>query len=405
VDAFAFNPLDEGTRRDPYGLYARARREQPIYAHPGLPLYSVFRYADVVDALRDADAFSSDLRDQLQPFLVNRPDLAEEMPAMMLLRDGANHARQRSLVNQAFTPRIVRALEPRIRAIANELFDAALERKEVDIVDALASPLPVRVIAELIGVPAEDTAQFRIWSDALIADLGANLLAPLGDARAERQIEIIRALHGYFGRLADQRRSQPRDDLLSGLVAAQHEGTRLSRPEMLQMLVLLLVAGNETTTNLIGNAVVELLEHPGELRKLREEPGLRASAVDEVLRFASPVQADVRKVARSTELLGQRVRQGELVILWLGSANRDAQVFDEADRFDVARRENRHLGFGFGKHYCLGANLARLEALVALDVLLDRTRHFERVGPELLPLHPSFVFRSYTRVPVRLVPA
>jgi cytochrome P450 len=399
--AFAFDPIDEATRRDPFPTYQRARSEARVYAHPGLPIKSVFRYDDVAGILRDPRTWSSaGLRRDLVP-----AEAEAEMPPPMMLQDGAEHARLRSLVNQAFTPRIVARLEPRIREIAHELLDAALDTTKVDLVAAIAAPLPVRVIAELIGVPTEDATRFKAWSDALAANVGSGFLGASSPAQQQAQVAIQRELHAYFKPLAERRRSEPREDLLSGLVAAELEGSRLSFPELLQMLVLLLVAGNETTTTLIGNAAVDLLERPALLARARRERAVLPGFVEEVLRFSSPIQMDARAARAEVELHGHRVAPGDIVLAWLGAANRDEDHFARPEEFDADRRDNRHLAFGFGAHFCLGSNLARLETRVALDVLLARTRELEPDGSGPLPLHPSFVFRSYTRVPVRIAAA
>jgi cytochrome P450 len=394
-EAFAFDPLDEATRRNPFPTYQRARREAPVYVHPGLPVTSVFRYDDVQGILRDARTWSSAGLRRFQPAT------DERVPPMMMLQDGAGHARLRSLVNQAFTPRIVAKLEPRIRAIAHELLAAALDASKVDLVAALAAPLPVRVIAELIGVPTEDGARFKAWSDALAANVGSGFLGASSPAQQEAMLAIGRELYAYLEPLAERRRRDPRDDLLSGLVAAELEGSRLSFAELLQMVVLLLVAGNETTTTLIGNVAVELLARPDLLARARREPAILPAFVEEVLRFSSPIQMDARAAATAVELHGHRFAPGDVVLAWLGAANRDEQHFERPEEFRVERRENRHLAFGFGVHFCLGSNLARLETRVALDVLLERTRELAPDWPGPLPLHPSFVFRSYTRVPVQ----
>ena len=399
-EAFAFDPLDEATRRDPFPTYRRARRDMPVYAHPGLPVTSVFRYDDVQAILRDARTWSSAGLRRIQP--VNDD---ADAPPMMMLQDGAEHARLRSLVNQAFTPRIVAKLEPRIREIAHELLDGALEDSKADLVAALAAPLPVCVIAELIGVPAEDGARFKEWSDALAANVGSGFLGATSPAQQQTMLAIGRELHAYFKPLAERRRSDPREDLLSGLVAAELEGSRLTFPELLQMLVLLLVAGNETTTILIGNAILDLLDRPALLASARSDPAFLPAFVEEVLRFSAPIQMDARAAAAPAVLHGHRFAPGDIVLAWIGAANRDEAHFERAAAFDPTRRDNRHLSFGFGSHFCLGSNLARLETRVALDVLLARTRELERDGSGLLPLHPSFVFRSYTRVPVRLAAA
>ncbi len=396
METFHFDPFDQATRRDPYALYARARCEHPVYRHEGLPVVSVFRFAEVQNILKDAATWSSN-------FDIPGVDRSEAPPSM-IGQDPPAHTRLRALVNQAFTPRIIRNLEPRMHAIAGDLVTAALEHGDVDLVEALTYPLPVIVIAEIIGVPPEDREQFKHWSDVAVEGLGSALFRPPTAERMSRLNQARDEMSRYFAMLADARRRQPREDLLTGLVQAELEGSRLSHVEMLQMLILLLVAGNETTTSLIGNAVLELLAHPGELARVRADPGLLPSAVDEVMRYSSPVQMDPRRATRAVDLGGEPVAAGQLVISWIGSANRDAEVFTDPDRFDVGRRDNRHLGFGFGPHYCLGAHLARLEAQVAVAALLARTRAFERTDDEPLPLHPSIVFRGVTRLPLRLHP-
>jgi cytochrome P450 len=274
----------------------------------------------------------------------------------------------------------------------------------VDLVEALTSPLPVTVIAELIGVPTSDREQFKAWSDALVAPLGSIFFGPPPPEGIAEQRRIRRDFEAYFTRLVEERRRQPRDDLLSGLVVAELEGSRLAFDELLAMLILLLVAGNETTTNLIGNAALDLLAHPDQLALVRVRPELTATAVDEVLRFSSPVQMDPRRATRDVTLHGTTIAAGEFVLCWLGSANRDEAVFEHADAFDVTRTRSPHLAFGFGPHFCLGASLATLEAETALRVLLARTRSFRRADAVPLPLHPSIVFRGVTRLPMALEP-
>lgn len=396
VAAFDFNPFDLEFRYDPFPLYARGRREHPVFLHEGLPAASVFRYADVQAVLKDAATFSNVFPPP--PGFERRSDL----PPSMLMQDPPEHTRLRGLVNQAFTPRMIRRLEPRMQEIAHSLLDTAVAERRVDLVQALTYPLPVIVIAEMIGVPPEDREQFKEWSDALVENLGLGVLGPEPPEVIERELRILDQMRAYFTRLADERRRRPRDDLLSGLVAAEVEGSRLTLDELLQMLVLLLVAGNETTTNLIGNAAVELLRHPEQAARLRADLALMPAAIEEVLRFCSPVQADVRHVTRDVAVGGARIPAHTNIVLWLASANRDETVFERPDDFDIGRKENYHLAFGFGPHYCLGANLARLEAQVALRTLLQRTRRFRRTDADRLPLHPSFIFRGFTRIPVEL---
>ncbi len=404
TDPFLFNPLDPAMRRDPFGAYERGRREFPVFAHEGLPLrvFSVFAYEDIQSILRDVETWSNSFpldrqRDQGDEVLADLP------PPGMLSTDPPEHTRLRSLVNKAFTPRITDRLEPRMHEIANELLDAALQAGEVDLVEALAYPLPVTVIAEIIGIPSEDRAQFKQWSDEAVASLGLVFLSGTSPEQIARQRKLVEEMRGYFIPLAEERRRAPREDLLTGLVQAEHEGSKLNHEEMLAMLVLLVVAGNETTTSLIGNTALELLAHPEAQSQLRRDPALLPDAIEEVLRFASPVQFDPRSATRDVELRGVKIARDDYVLCWLGSANRDEKVFERPWLFDIEREKNPHLAFGFGTHYCLGANLARLEAQVAIGTLLERTRSIERSGEGPLPLHPSPVFKAVTELPVHVV--
>ena len=395
---FLFNPFDEATRRDPFPLYAQGRARSS-YRHPGLPVVSIFRYQDTMEVLRDWRQFSSVFPPP--PGMTREQDL----PPNMLGTDPPEHERLRGLVNQAFTPKIIRRLEPRMEEIAESLMEDAVKRRDVDLVQALTYPLPVTVIAEIIGVPSKDNARFKHWSDELVSTLGAGLLGPPSQEQMAHTLSIVRELGDYFKGLVALRRADPKEDLLSGLVAAELEGSKLSFDELLQMLILLLVAGNETTTTLIGNTALTLLAHPEELELVRQDPERIPATIEEVLRFSSPVQMDPRCAASDTELCGEKIAKGEIVITWLGSANRDESVFKDPERFDPSRKENRHLAFGFGTHYCLGSNLARLEAQTALRALLRHTSHFRLASDEPLPLHRSIVFRSFTKIPVVLEPA
>ncbi|MGH7287871.1 MAG: cytochrome P450, partial [Myxococcota bacterium] len=275
-------------------------------------------------------------------------------------------------------------------------------KPEVDLVQALTYPLPVTAIAEIIGIPAEDRARFKTWSDRLVSNLGLGLLGGLDVERVRQQQRLRDEMRAYLIPLAEQRGRQPCEDLLTGLVQAEHEGSRLSHDEMLQLLSLLLVAGNETTTTLIGNAVLALLAHPDEERRVRADATLVPALVEETLRWASPVQFAPRRATRGALLHGVDVAPDDILLCWIGSANRDEKVFERAEVFDPGRARVPHLAFGFGPHFCLGANLARLEATIALETLLARTRAIEPAWSGELPIHPSPVFRGVTSLPVRL---
>jgi cytochrome P450 len=401
---FAFNPLDPVTRRDPYALYAQGREEAPAFLHVGLPLrvVSLFRYDDVQATLRDDARFSNSPQAALRAAAGAE---ADALPPSMLVTDGAEHTRLRGLVNKAFTPRIVSRLEGRMHALAHELVGAAVAGGEADLVQALTYPLPVTVIAEIIGIPVQDREQFKQWSDRAVAGLGLAFLGGFDAERVRAQVALREEMRAYLIPLAEERKRAPREDLMTGLVQAEHEGTHLSHDEMLQMLILLLVAGNETTTTLIQNTVLEMIANPEWEGRARADRTLVPAVIEETLRHSSPVQFAPRRATTELTLHGVEIRPNDFLLCWIGSANRDAKVFDDAERFDPLREKSPHIAFGFGPHYCLGANLARLEARVALEALLAQTSRIERAWVEDLPLHPSPVFRGVSRLPVRLTRA
>jgi hypothetical protein len=388
-------------RRDPYPLYRRMRER------PGLvPLrlfggYLAARYADVERVLGDP-AFSADRSDVALLRLARRvgrdaPDFLEFLDDNLLMIDGARHRRLRGLVGKAFTPRRVEALRPRIEAVARELLGRAAARGEMDLVRDFAQPLPTIVIAELLGVPPHDQARFRVWSDELV-----ELIDPLsGRDGLEPPKRAMSALAAYFRELLEERRRAPRDDLLSAMLAADESGDALREGELVALGSLLLVAGHETTANLVGNAVLLLLRHPAERRRLQDDLALLPAALEECLRVEPPVQLTDRAVVEPTELAGVRLARGTIVAAVLAAANRDPAQFPDPDRFDLARAENRHLSFGLGHHFCLGAALARLEGRVALEALLTRFPDFD--GPSEPPgWKPSILLRGPRALPLRL---
>jgi cytochrome P450 len=387
-------------RRDPYPLYARFR-ERGLSRMRLFGGWAAARYADVERLLRDP-AFSAN-REEVALFRMleratrGAPDFQALVENNLLMIDGARHRRLRGLVAKAFTPRRVEALRPRAEELVEDLLERAAARGEMDVVRDLAQPLPTVVIAELLGVPLADQARFRAWSDDLV-----ELLDPLsGRDGLEPPKRATAEVAEYFRGLLAERRRAPRDDLLSAMIAAEEEGQSLAEGELVALATLLLAAGNETTTSLIGNAVVLLLRHPGERKRLQDDPSLIPSAVEECLRFESPIQMTDRAVAEPVELGGVRLERGTIVAALLAAANRDPERFPEPDRFDVGRADNRHLAFGLGNHFCLGASLARLETQVALSVLLRRFPNLE--GPPEPPgWKPSIVLRGPTALPVRL---
>ena len=361
----AYNPLSDEMVRDPYPIYTKLRERSPVHYSRLAGGLVLSRYADVDGILRDHARFSSD------PDLRKSPRGGYKQPVeerSMLFMDPPDHTRLRSLVNKAFTRAAINALEPRIRAIMGTLLDEISDTSKFDLMETVAIPLPVIVIAEMLGIPREDRARFRAWSDRR-----ARLLEPTL-TRAERKIadEASKDLSSYFLSTIRSRQGEPRDDILTRLVQAEEQGDTLTETEMLNMLRLLLVAGNETTTNLIGNGMLALLRHPEQLQALRDDPGLIPAAVDELLRYDSPVQLALRCAVEDSDINGTPVRAGQDVILLGGSANRDPDAFENPDQLDFNRPKQDHISFGRGIHYCLGAVLARLEGRIAFEMLLER---------------------------------
>ena len=393
-----YNPVSARMAQDPYPDYARLRERSPVHRSRLLKGWVFSRYADVDAVLRDHRRFSSDPRkrnlSRRQKATLPGPD-----DYTMLFIDPPDHTRLRGLVNKAFTRRAVNALEPHVRGLVNSMLDA-VDPSGFDLMEAVANPLPVIVIAEMLGVPAEDRARFRVWSAQR-----ARLLEPTISAR-EREVaaEAGKAFNDYFAPIIQARRAAPEDDIVSALAQAEEEGDVLTEREMLNMLRLLLIAGNETTTNLIGNGLLALLRNPGELERLRADPGLIPSAVEELLRFDSPVQTDFRGALEDCEVNGAPVRRGDNVFLLIGSANRDPAVFEEPDRLDVGRSGNNHISFGRGIHHCLGAPLARLEGRVFFEVLLERFASM-RLLAERPVYRGGVVLRGLESLPVAAVPA
>ena len=391
----AYNPLSDRTAQDPYPVYAALRQRDPVHRSRLMNAWMFARHADVDAILRDHRNFGSDPRKGTltarQQAMLPAPD-----EFTMLFLDPPDHRRLRALVNKAFTPRAVAALEPRIRATLAALLDDIDDPAGFDLMRAVAHPLPVIVIAEMLGVPPGDRGRFAVWSAQR-----ARLLEPTVSPRERRAAEVATAeFDAFFRAVIEERRAAPGDDIVSALVEAEDEGERLTERETLNMLRLLLIAGNETTTNLIGNGMLALLRNPGELQRLREDPGLIPSAVEELLRFDSPVQATFRRALADCEVNGFPLRKRDNLVVLVGSANRDADAFADPDRLDVGRGEAAHLSFGRGIHHCLGAPLARLEGRIVLEMLLER---FPRItlGGGRPRFRKSIVLRGLGSLPLR----
>ena len=359
-------------------LAADLRQRGPIHRNE-LGFWVVSRHADCLAMLRDRRASSDSLNVAVERMPQGfRTPIAEDDPmaaAMLemrpfLFRDPPDHTRLRGLVSKAFTPRVVESLRTRTQEVVDELLGAAMEVDRVDLVEEFAYPLPVRIICDLLGVPLEDQDRFKVWSGALARGLDPDfLLSPeVIAARAEGVLQFSQ----YFFELLAERRANPGDDLLSRLVQVEDGGTVLSEGELLSTCILLLVAGHETTVNLIAGGALALLRHPDQCEKFRTDPELTRSGVEEMLRYVSPVQLTGRALIEDCEFGGVELAAGDFAMLLLASANRDPAQFEDPDRFDISRNPNNHLGFGFGIHHCLGAPLARMEAQVALTSLVDR---------------------------------
>lgn len=400
-----YNPLAPETVEDPYEFYAALREQAPVHEVPGLGMFIVSRYDDVLEVVRNPALFSS----KSGPAALPPPPEVIEIVATgyapvdtLLTNDPPAHARYRALVNHAFTPRRVARLEGYMRALAADLVDAFAGRGRVELVGEFAVPFPLTIIADQLGVSRADMADFKRWSDDSVAPLG-------GMISHERQIECARSLvefQRYFEKRIDEVRARPRDDMLSDLVQARLEGgAALDLPELLSILQQILVAGNETTTNLIASAVLLLLRHPEQLAAVRAEPALLPNAIEEALRLESPVQAMFRLATEATELGGVRIPAGARLVVHYAAANRDERQFPNAERFDVRRENARtHLAFGFGQHYCIGAGLARKEGAVALETLLSRLADLRLATDNDLRHQPSFILRGLRRLDLEFRP-
>jgi cytochrome P450 len=387
---------------NPYPVYEAFRRTDRVLWQEMMQAWLVTGYDEVQAILKDAERFSSERqrannRLALQLTEQQEGSLMRRTPTI-LSSDPPDHTRMRSLVNKAFTPRAVEKMRPHIQEITERLLDEVRGRDTIDVVRDLAIPLPIIVIAEMLGVPPSDRAQFKAWSTDIASLLGS---AGQPDEAIERARRSSEELAEYFRHIVAQRRKEPRDDLVSALIAARDQGNALSEDELIATCVLLLVAGNETTTNLIGNGMLALLRHPDEQRRLRDDPSIITSAVEEMLRYDGPVQATSRVVVRDMEFRGKQFKQGQVVITFLGAANHDPDVFEEPARLDLTRRDNRHMAFGHGIHYCVGAPLARAEAQTALAALLARYPDPEPAF-ESPDWGPSFILRGLRSLPLRV---
>jgi len=374
-----FDPLSPAFYADPYPAYRRLRETDPVWLSP-LGLWILTGYDDCVMSLRDP-RFGRDGFEAILSAQYGEESEPGRLPRSMLFRDPPDHTRLRSLVNRAFTPRVIEGMREQIEGVVHRLLDRVQGRGQMDVIADLAYPLPVTVICDMLGVPVADHEQIRAWSSDTIRSLDA-IGIPSDPSIIERGRAGRRGIAEYFRGLLPERRRHPRADLLSSLIAAEEQGDRLTEGELLATCVLLFIAGHETTVNLIGNGLLALLQHPDQLERLRREPGLISRAVEELLRFDSPVQRTARITNAEVELGGKTIPKGAFVVTAIGAANRDPAHFPDPDRLDIARADNRHIAFGFGIHFCLGAPLARVEGQLAIGALLERMPRLRLAGPE-----------------------
>ncbi len=394
--------FDPEFKANPYPAYAGLRSEGPVHrmALPdGRGVWLVTRYEDVSAVLKD-ERFMKDWRNAMTPEqLAQIPPIPEVMKPLtrnMLDTDPPDHERLRSLVQKAFTPRLIERMRPRVQAIADQLLDAVQDSGEMDLIDDYAFPLPITVIAELLGVSAEDRNRFREWSNAAVS----------GDTTQEYMEKVLlphmQAFTDYLRAMFEEKRRNPKDDLISGLVRAEEAGDKLSEDELLAMVFLLLVAGHETTVNLIGNGMLALLQHPDQLQKLKDDPSLIKPAIEELLRYDGPVETSTERFAREDIAIGGTViPKGEMVMVVIASADHDPERFADSDELDITRADNKHLAFGKGIHFCLGAPLARMEGQIAIGALLRRMPNLRLAdSPESLTWRPGMVLRGLEGLPV-----
>jgi cytochrome P450 len=380
-------------RRNPYPFFAQMRRVSPLLHVESHDLWMIFDYENVKRALNDPEAFNS----RSSP-----PGSPGPPPEWLVFFDPPRHTKLRALISRGFTPRAIANLEPRIRELSRQLLDEHVEHGEMDLAGDYSVPLALMVIAEMIGIPLADRPRFKRWSDATL-NLADTVSGDFFEAeQAGREYGAVAAeMSAYVAGLLEERRARPMDDLLSRLVHAEVDGERLTPAELLGFFTLLLVAGNETTANLVNNAILCFIEHPDQLARVKAAPDLLPSAIEEVLRYRSPFQAVFRTTRCAIEMHRQVIPPGQLVLPMIGAANRDPQHFPDAERFDVTRDPNPHIAFGHGIHFCLGAPLARLEARIALTDLLGRLRGLELAGDEPCEPRKAFHVLGPSRLPIR----
>ncbi len=403
-NSFPFDPRDPIFRANPYPTYDRLRETEPVLVSP-LGLFVLSRHADCVMVLHHPETSNDQRNSALYQTFAESLDfdpIEDRQPSFLFL-DPPDHTRLRGLVSHAFTPRRVRDLGPLIEKVVGDLIDARVASGEFEVVEDLAYPLPVRIICELLGVPPSDNQIFKDWSHDLARALDPDFMIP-DDVRA-RQMIAFEGLRQYFEKLVAERTKNPGDDMLSALIQAEQDGDKLTHDELLTTLTLLLIAGFETTVNLIGNAVLQLGRHPDQWAKLRADPSLARGAVEETLRFDPPVQLTGRISMTDLPVNGHIIGKGQQALCVIGAANRDPAEFGEtAQEYDITRSNINHVSFGAGIHFCVGAPLARIEATLALRILAERIESLE-IETDTPEYKENFVLRGLQSLPVSFQPA
>jgi cytochrome P450 len=398
VSDLYYDPYDYGIDADPHPVWKRLRDEAPVYRNEKHDFYALSRFQDVLEASLADNVYSSAYGTVLD--LMN--DEPNQSP-MMIWKDGRDHGTLRALVSRAFSPRRIQELEPQVREIARQYLDGLQGRDHFDFLEDFGAKLPVMVISTLLGVPEADREQIRVWTDALLHRDAE--LAETGRAHGHHE-DVSGQLWGYFGRYVDERRAKPQDDMMSDLIAAEIEGEdgekrKLSEVELLAFIGLLSGAGNETVARLLGWVATLFARFPGERRKLVQDPALIPNAVEELLRYEAPSPVQGRRIVRDVELHGQTMKAGSNVLLLTASAGRDEREYADPDRLDVSRKIERHVTLGYGRHFCLGASLARMEGRIAIEEVLARFPEWDVDWDATEMVHTSTV-RGYAKVPVRI---
>jgi pimeloyl-[acyl-carrier protein] synthase len=392
-----YHLLDPEVLANPYPLFHRLRTEAPVYWDPFLHAWVVTRYADVVTVLHDFSAERTPTPEYLASMgLEDISPIAKVMVRQMLFMDPPTHTRIRGLASYAFTPGRVAILREHIREIVENLLDSVESKGHIDIIADLGEPLPYTITAEMLGVPVEDAPQLKVWSQDFAGMLGNFQHNPDHTPRVRRSVEAMTA---YFQKAIEETKKQPRPGLIQSFLEAEVDGDRFTEEEVVANTIVTMVGGQETTTNLIGNGMLTLLRHPAELQRLQEDLSLIPSAVEEMLRFEPPSQQTARLAPYDVELGGKLIRKRQAVIAIMAAGNRDPERFPEPDRFDIARKDNRHLSFGWAAHFCFGAALARIEGQAAFEALLRRFRNF-RLESGSLVWRTNLGLRGLTALPI-----